>query len=1105
MSEKKMTKEERIEKIKSLLAQKNGQIDQELKDEIFKATTQRRQDKANSVINDISSANNFDSDKVSEEITKIETPDIVKESIKKTLSSILDPIRTTFMVEVAKYIDAISTEQEDTKTIERTVKAKTVKKIENGRFVSAATGNEGEQLVINPEFKQLLSTGYKPNDIQEHEKEVRERSGNDPRAEDNPFINFLIALEKPEIGTSDSDYLKNYLGGEEPGKRSEKITTTKNIPAGLFTKSFEDIERNVRYIQEVGSKQIVMEGNTYKAQKINSIKANQQTNIPDWKISYREKSKKYYLDIQNNFEYFYNNKITTNSSSYSFVGNTNSSLTQEEKDFLNSVNLSECEEFDNEELYANLIYNNISDIFQKTLSASEKATVINAFTDKHASLVQNIISSFMSFYNKNRLLSPFILPKIDGLEDSDLNKTNLIILNLLTFIPETSEELKQCGKQPHPLNFDLTLELMTKKFNEVGIQTISKKDYCEDITLEKPKNPITESTSIAVAIMLARVVVFENILKSLFILDSHKYSKEILQTGLLSNFLYLKVIETLNKYNIFDSFVEIVQDNYDFFRTNGLISEEDEQDNDTIDSSYLNREKVQEDNKELKILVKAITRRTVGYVRNLIGVSNIEASQTSLLSSLSGDKIYDLPNMSLTNEMLQSNDDIIRNKISRINADGPEESNDFFMLERYIDVSNLYRQQREAPLANAIQTIKNKYSNIKGLVRLDEYQEFLENFLAKDLENIRPLVPVLNRTSTLSIFEYIFNQPKLGIRLVQTSKRSSVEFRYYPIVKLEEQLSNIFDIKDPNIKLDINKVKNKKMYSFFDVSYSDKKVYFYNSFPISEKQIDISFSQLYNSSKNTINDIEETIYTINKNTMLNDLQKQPLYRLLVNKSLMVDKIPNIALFYSNSALSTSAMENLFTSSKNKMLDLLDSAVNIKNYKHKNSTERNGGISAKYKQDLDNMGNPLGGANLDILQFLITTPILILKGLTQVMDPNIAIASQIVNAASAGLLFPKFENNTPVYPGEKVILPTVLASMALLPINLLPPGLGIGPPVTPLPGMLYWALEPLLWKLPFFQNQAANSDAAKRLKDDPAYQGLKIGDTDNFKCDIEQDE
>jgi hypothetical protein len=222
--------------------------------------------------------------------------------------------------------------------------------------------------------------------------------------------------------------------------------------------------------------------------------------------------------------------------------------------------------------------------------------------------------------------------------------------------------------------------------------------------------------------------------------------------------------------------------------------------------------------------------------------------------------------------------------------------------------------------------------------------------------------------------------------------------------------------------------------------------------------------------------------------------------------MMSDKIINLLSFYRNCALSTEEVESLFRKSKSKLKEIMMAGKNIDNYAYQNETDLKGGNSAAYQIDYENTGNPNGGVNLDLLQFLITTPILILKGITQVMDPNISIASQIVNAASAGLLFPKLDENGNVvaYPGDPLILPTVLASMALLPVNVLPPGFGIGPPVTPIPGMLFWALEPLLWKLPFFQNQAAKSTDAKNLKNDPNFRGFSVG-SENFSCDKDQDD
>jgi hypothetical protein len=304
-------------------------------------------------------------------------------------------------------------------------------------------------------------------------------------------------------------------------------------------------------------------------------------------------------------------------------------------------------------------------------------------------------------------------------------------------------------------------------------------------------------------------------------------------------------------------------------------------------------------------------------------------------------------------------------------------------------------------------------------------------------------------------------------------------------------------------------LSDKKMYGFYDIDVDRDQIKYYNSLPISIKTVNITFEELFRNNFNDLRNLN-TVFNSKKSELLNLIVTEPKYELLMKKSLFLDKLPNLALLYGNSALSNAQMETLFDGSKKKIYNMYEAALNINNYKYKNETDKKGGASKKYQNDVSNIGNPNGGVNIDLLQFLITTPILILKGLTQIMDPNIAIASQIVNAASAGLLFPKLDSQgKPIgYPGDKIILPTALASLALLPVNIFAPLIGpaaIGPPVTPLPGMLYWALEPLLWKLPFFQNQAASSDAAKKLINDPKNKGLKIGNTSNFGCDKDQDE
>jgi hypothetical protein len=74
---------------------------------------------------------------------------------------------------------------------------------------------------------------------------------------------------------------------------------------------------------------------------------------------------------------------------------------------------------------------------------------------------------------------------------------------------------------------------------------------------------------------------------------------------------------------------------------------------------------------------------------------------------------------------------------------------------------------------------------------------------------------------------------------------------------------------------------------------------------------------------------------------------------------------------------------------------------------------------------------------DLASLAAKTPLLILKGLAEISDPNIALAKKIHDAA---LL-------------RDVYLPMPVASMAALPMNIIP--LAPGPPITPT-GLAYLA-------------------------------------------------
>jgi len=88
-------------------------------------------------------------------------------------------------------------------------------------------------------------------------------------------------------------------------------------------------------------------------------------------------------------------------------------------------------------------------------------------------------------------------------------------------------------------------------------------------------------------------------------------------------------------------------------------------------------------------------------------------------------------------------------------------------------------------------------------------------------------------------------------------------------------------------------------------------------------------------------------------------------------------------------------------------------------------------------------NIILGINLEIAKAIATFPISILKAIEETYDPNIFIASKI-RAAAESLGAPK--------------LPIIPYSLGLLPALTIPPPVGVGPPLIPPWGYIYWGVD-----------------------------------------------
>lgn len=140
------------------------------------------------------------------------------------------------------------------------------------------------------------------------------------------------------------------------------------------------------------------------------------------------------------------------------------------------------------------------------------------------------------------------------------------------------------------------------------------------------------------------------------------------------------------------------------------------------------------------------------------------------------------------------------------------------------------------------------------------------------------------------------------------------------------------------------------------------------------------------------------------------------------------------------------IQNLFNGTKIGLKSVFQALLNSGNYRYEDqfTNDQMGGNIGISTNALNNENTNPDIPGTSVAAMALRTPFLILKGLVELVDPNISIARKIVDAAKA--------NDTNI--------PIIAASLGLLPMNVFPPppmGPGIGPPITPL-GFIYLALN-----------------------------------------------
>ena len=181
-------------------------------------------------------------------------------------------------------------------------------------------------------------------------------------------------------------------------------------------------------------------------------------------------------------------------------------------------------------------------------------------------------------------------------------------------------------------------------------------------------------------------------------------------------------------------------------------------------------------------------------------------------------------------------------------------------------------------------------------------------------------------------------------------------------------------------------------------------------------------------------------------TLKNDLISSEDFKFLFHYCIPVDRMLTLLTIYNIVYLSSlPKVINLFNGTKIAIKSVFQALLNSGNYRYKDQyNDQMGGNIGLNTNALNNENTNPDIPGTSVAAMAARTPYLILKGLVELIDPNIHIARKIVDAAKTT------GNNIPI----------IGASMGLLPVNVFPPppiGPGIGPPISPL-GFVYLALN-----------------------------------------------
>lgn len=994
---------------------------------------------------------------------------VLQNMFKMVIDSLFNPIESTFVSDMKSLGEASSEIEEVIEQTPRTIK------IFGGPF------NAFSQDVINPKFKQMVDSGLIPI-IDYDESPVDENGDFKPILAKMVDKSLLVTETFPPTITNDEGEqlfpslppLFTYLADDPDGSKGQKKKNSFDQRPALKYKISGEIDNQflspglngvgVPPIEAKVNKRVV--GSSIKrnitnfnftdeitADRIRFTIAGSLEKIGDDlinNIGSQEEMKQIMQDSKPTWSIVFEESNTSNEVrnriTLTTTGKTISNINGPEDFFMPSFSYSDRMTISDDvypsllgkygddtnkkrkEVFDDIIVEQLKELIYQPPEIATQNIFIRDFSRNSLGFYRNFIDNFIKGLSSN-LSSPRLLKAAETLSNGEV----LTELEILDFI--------KCA-----VDGDLTTVLKLNEFRQEMKNVYDKVEIPEPTRSqlrgeEKRETKITKSAKMILSNMYIRIICLDFVIKALPMLDQFKFSNSLVRNQMLINIVSEYIVFELRRNSLpYLNLIEFVESgvvDYHNLKEFREISRQERREHSNAGYSF---------SIELKESVARNINIILDECRQITGTRELDRpGQDDFISTIIDS--YSILDTSIDNGFNEEDE-----TGSPIFSSLP--TKDGIVLQKFIYIPE-------------INTDSQVYKGNR------EYFDNIQNFFGR----------VTSLDEAQRVFSEIYYGLGINFDLYVCEGDQGYENRLLS-TPYEVGLRIVsYELKEDGSGKNI--VLNGSGYPYDQAGCEKSKLGYireneneYDIFQLAEERLRVNAKQsigVFVGSNNQLrfkNEFEQRLKTL----LILDQEVE----LLLGFSLPLKEITSMLLVHFSLSNNDEKMKYLFEPTKKIMTEMIDYLDSVGN--NALSSQRIKENLEKQQREKDNVGNPAGPLNPEALKLFYRTPIQILKSLTVITDPNVAITDKVIRTISAA---------TSLLPPDlkPPFIPYSLVSLSLAPFPIFqPPPAGIIPPLTsynvasPL-NYIFFALEPLLWDLPYFQNYNVDSVGEKNVCSD----------------------